>query len=409
MTCRSNRRRDLKPWFGIALIGLAMASASTRVAAQSHRNRLYWADTGTNKIQRADLDGANVEDLVVFPGLNQEPAAIAIDQGGGKIYWIDVGTHSLQRADLDGSTVEVLIPGGIEEPADLVIDAMNGLLYWSDGDAVRRAFLDGSDIEDVMFFLPDRPSQIAVDPSNGKLYWVSTRDEGGTLTVKIRRANLDGTAVEDVVTNDLIFPSDLVLDAGAAWLYWSDIGAVGNGQIQRIRLDDFTTETLISELDMTEPWGLGLDESNERIYWSDNRGNALQGTIKSASLTDGSDIRSVVGIGLQFPTSIALDAVVPTGIDESSATIAAPRLSVPWPNPVDSRATFTVVLPVDAPVTIELMDILGRTVDRLFEGRIPGRTTYPINLDATRLPSGLYAIRATGPGFVITRSFVRVP
>ena len=42
--------------------------------------RLYWVDAGTDKIQRADLDGSNVEDLIIT-GLSS-PTDLAAGCGG---------------------------------------------------------------------------------------------------------------------------------------------------------------------------------------------------------------------------------------------------------------------------------------------------------------------------------------
>ena len=68
---------------------------------------MYWTDWGTDKIQRANLDGSNIEDLVT-QGLSS-PSGIALDVEGGKMYWTDWGTAKIQRANLDGSNVEDLV------------------------------------------------------------------------------------------------------------------------------------------------------------------------------------------------------------------------------------------------------------------------------------------------------------
>ena len=62
--------------------------------------KMYWPDSVTDKIQRANLDGSNVEDLVTA-GLS-DPDGIALDVAGGKIYWTDTLTDKIQRANLDG-------------------------------------------------------------------------------------------------------------------------------------------------------------------------------------------------------------------------------------------------------------------------------------------------------------------
>ena len=74
---------------------------------------MYWTDSGTEKIQRANLDGSNIEDIVT--GV-EAPRGIALDVAGGKMYWTT--SSKIQRANLDGSNVENLVtrlrdPGGI--------------------------------------------------------------------------------------------------------------------------------------------------------------------------------------------------------------------------------------------------------------------------------------------------------
>ena len=65
---------------------------------------MYWTDWETDKIQRANLDGSQIEDLVTT-GLDS-PSSLALDVAGGKMYWIDAGTDKIQRANLDGSQIE---------------------------------------------------------------------------------------------------------------------------------------------------------------------------------------------------------------------------------------------------------------------------------------------------------------
>ena len=74
--------------------------------------KMYWTDFGTNKIQRADLDGSNVEDLVV----NLEiPGSIALDVVNDKMYWTYFSNSSpptgkFQQANLNGSEIKDLVP-----------------------------------------------------------------------------------------------------------------------------------------------------------------------------------------------------------------------------------------------------------------------------------------------------------
>ena len=77
-------------------------------------------DGGTAKIQRANLDGSQVEDLITT-GLSR-PEGLALDGGRGKMYWTDWSTAKIQRANLDGSQVEDLITTGLGAPLGIALD-----------------------------------------------------------------------------------------------------------------------------------------------------------------------------------------------------------------------------------------------------------------------------------------------
>ena len=81
------------------------------IALDLDMGKIYWTDL--TKIQRADLGGAHVETLVFTELL---PLGIALDVGGGKMYWTNykgAGVSKIQCANLDGSDVEDLVTNGI--------------------------------------------------------------------------------------------------------------------------------------------------------------------------------------------------------------------------------------------------------------------------------------------------------
>ena len=44
------------------------------------------------------------------------PQGIVLDAAGGKPYWADWGTDKIQRANLDGSEVEDVVSSGLLDP-----------------------------------------------------------------------------------------------------------------------------------------------------------------------------------------------------------------------------------------------------------------------------------------------------
>jgi len=85
------------------------------IALDNENGKIYWTVndlSSSSRIMRADLDGNNTE-VLVSSGL-LSPTSIALDLTGGKMYWSDQGTDSqrikkIQRANLDGTGVEEII------------------------------------------------------------------------------------------------------------------------------------------------------------------------------------------------------------------------------------------------------------------------------------------------------------
>ncbi len=196
----------------VVVSGLDGSNVLWGLALDVENGKIYWTDWGDDKIQRADLDGTNVEDLVTS-GLDR-PVALALDLGNGKVYWTDLGSQKIQRADLDGTNVEDLVTSGLVSPGGLTLDVGNGKMYWTDwgADKIKRADLDGTNVEDLVSSGLDQPVALALDLENGKMYWTDLDAD------KIQRADLDGSNVEDLVTgaDGLDRPYSLVLAVAAA-------------------------------------------------------------------------------------------------------------------------------------------------------------------------------------------------
>jgi hypothetical protein len=163
---------------------------------------IYWSNPG--EIWRAKLDGSDPTRLVAEGGVG-----LALDLAGGKMYWSDQGHGTINRANLDGSNLEVLVDGQ-SVPRHLALDLPGGRMYWTNGTSgdIRRAHLDGSGQEIVISGLIS-PIGIALDLAHAKLYWSHYVSAGD-----IRRANLDGSGQETLITG-LPGPTGIALDLGA--------------------------------------------------------------------------------------------------------------------------------------------------------------------------------------------------
>ena len=167
------------------------------IAVDGAGNKMYW--TRPEIIQTADLDGMNTQGLITS-GLHT-PQNIALDIAGNKIYWTEPRLNKIQRANLDGSNIQNVVEG-VESPYGIALDVAENKMYLTARGTgkIQCANLDGSNIQDVVTGV-EKPGSIAVDVKGRKIYWteyklISVLDRG---VGEIRRADLDGSNVEDIV------------------------------------------------------------------------------------------------------------------------------------------------------------------------------------------------------------------
>ena len=192
---------------------------------------IYWVDQTNRKIQRADLDGSNVVDVLTAADGVNSPTGLLVDSANGKVYWSEYFAGNICRANLDGTNIQTLY-SGLDSPAGMALDTANGLLYWTENplfvgmNRIRRADMDGGGpIENLVTTGTNDPVDLTLDLEAGKIYWTDG------ISGEIRRANLDGTS-GGVFLAGLTAPQGLELDPGARKLYWASDGGAAN-KIQR--------------------------------------------------------------------------------------------------------------------------------------------------------------------------------
>ena len=245
---------------------IANVPEASGIALDLTRDQIYWTETDTGKIRRANLNGSNVQDLIT--GLTG-PLSIALDLVRGKIYWTAqnwdgftgaVTASNIQRANLNGSNVQEIVTGlGII--ADIALDTSTGKVYWTDSElgTIQRANLNGSNVEDLVN--GDRaPSNIALDTAGGKMYWTDYDNK------EIVRANLNGSNVDTLVSG-LAGPSDIVLDTARRKIYWTDqtwnpaTGSITDSKIQRANLDGSNVQDIFTGFGEAAGIALGTSQT----------------------------------------------------------------------------------------------------------------------------------------------------
>ena len=184
------RRANLNG-FNIQLVK-ELTSVPKGLALDTSNGKLYLTNSW-GKVQRMNLDGTSFQSNLIVS--LDSPSGIAVDAAGGKVYWLEQTSDSsgrIQRADLDGSNVE-LVKELTSVPKGLALDTSNGKLYLTNSwGKVQRMDLDGTSFESNLILNLDSPGSIAVDAAAGKVYWAEANS--------IRRANLNGGNRQDVAT-----------------------------------------------------------------------------------------------------------------------------------------------------------------------------------------------------------------
>ncbi len=269
--------------------------------------RVYWADQYFNRIQRSNVDGSNVENLVT--GL-QNPRSVAVDSVNGKIYWNEEIPESISRTNLDGSNLEVIVAdAGPVRPIDL--DPSNGKIYWGDaGDpgGVYRANLDGTQIEEIVSV----PSVwgLALDLEGGTIFFATWE-----VPRKIYRISMDGTGLQLIYTLPPgATPGQLSVDSTRGKLYWTEFQS---GKIQRADFNGGAVEDVLIGLPKSGVVGLDVDPVSQMIYWAYRGVSAWESATDriQRATADGSRIENLVLGGMGNTLGVALEFSQPAEVD----------------------------------------------------------------------------------------------
>ena len=403
------------------------------IALDVDGEKIYWAGSWSGKIQRADLDGQNVE--ILFDPIAREPHGIALYLD--KIYWTDWMKGTIQRADFDGQNIEVLI-AGLKRPMDIALLA-GDKIYWTEETGrmldirrygagleigkIQQADLDGSDVKEVLTGLSNL-GDIALDVVRDKIYW-SERFH------TIQQADLDGSNVEPIVakSTDSYSTGKMALDVLAGKIYWiSEFNGVFNSAIQRANLDGSNVEAIVTIPPEREGWdhyeAFALDPIGNKIYeaiqtstFSSSEGAYRTGTEFSRSNLDGSNIEEMWRPSFNWweevpsaTTDIALDISHPTSVSTPVTTPAIPTtsgLDPNFPNPFNASTQIAYHLATPGPVRLTIYNTLGQPVRTLVNQFQPAGS-YQVRWNArdqrgTALAAGVYLVRLHYPGGEQTR------
>ena len=277
---------------------------ATSLAVDTTSGKLYWTEKLNNlnwKIQRANMDGSNLEIVKRLRGVVAQD--IAIDTAKGKIY-VTNGRSKIQRLNLDGSNFQPNFIRGLKSPENITVDTENGKIYWSEGADLKRANLNGSKHQDI---LTGSGPLTGIVVAGGKVYWTE-KSKGTGNSGQIQRANPNGSNAEKLVKINRSAPLDIAVDFAGRKLYWTD----SNGKIQRADLDGSSVEDVVTGLRTPASFSAGSSLQptitlagsvigSPAIYWADKQ----EGNIQRVNLNN-LNVEDIV-TGVPDSSAIALD------------------------------------------------------------------------------------------------------
>lgn len=181
--------------------------------------------------------------------IRDEEQEVASFAPGGNLFWNvnsnvaeDTFTAAPWKVMIKGLVFEVGLSG-------IAADEKNELLYRAifDDGSLRESRFDGSESRVILSGLSG-PVAIDVDAANGKIYWADF------VANVIARANLDGSGFE-------------VIAAGQANGGKANLADVAAGPAAQRSAPDAQA--------LAQPWGLAIDHSNAKIYWTEQSGNRV--------------------------------------------------------------------------------------------------------------------------------------
>ena len=318
---------------------------------------MYWTGRTNGTLHR--FAGSGVENLL--PNI-RNVTGLAVDVAEEKIYWVEKTTNrtgKIQRANLNGSNVE-LVKSLTSAPHGIAIDTTHNKLYITNSwGKIQRLNFDGSNFETDLITGLNTLKNIVLDIDGGKLYWT---EKTSNRTGKIQRANLNGSNVELVKSLSSV-PLSLAIDSANRKLYLTNSW----GKIQRLNFDGSNFETdFITGLEFPE--GIAVDVYSGKIYWTETDG------INCASL-NGENIQNIV-MGLSAPANIVLGiAQTHTSIAAAPVAFVAPidetQLYPNYPNPFNPETWIPYQLSKHADVTLCIYSVNGTVVRTLALGHQP--------------------------------------
>ncbi|VVD03450.1 unnamed protein product, partial [Leptidea sinapis] len=265
------------------------------LAIDSAGRKVYWTDGGRNSVEVSELDGTSRK-VLVWTGLDS-PRGIALHYEKGYMFWSDWGNVAkIERADLDGSNrdnLEGLMDIRVIQ-GDYNLDNVCGLnnggcshLCLRNSKGYSCACPTGLRFENET----DPESKICKKhPDNFLIFATQTSMTVISLdTPELREINIPVKEMKSSIALDFHWDNKLI--------FYTDVKL---NQIRTLDMENMTQSKTIVNSSLETPNGLAVDWIANNLYWTDNEYKVVE-----VAKLDGS-CRKVLLTGLSEPRSVAL-------------------------------------------------------------------------------------------------------
>lgn len=361
-------------------------------------------------VAAADLDGDGDNDLI-FANTGS-PGAVnrkCINDGNGTFVCDDVSpdtnsSFEVVLADFDGDAdIDIAFAntniGGANPINRMCIN--NGAATFSCSDisadadqstGVAAGDFDGDSDLDLIFLNFLARDRVCLNTGSASFTCSDLSTDAGD-SYAAAPADLDGDgdidlAIASPISNNSSRTNKLCLNDGSATFTCADLSS------------DTDHSRDIAAADFDGDGDFDLVVANEQWFTGDSRINQLCVNSGAAAFTCGDlspDSRNTraIAVGLLDGT------VVSNEHTPGSADIAEVRMTSR--NPVQDVATFVLTLQQSSSLDVQVIDVLGRNITRLFSGAVAAERPIHISWSTSDVPSGTYFLQIRGDNFVLSR------
>lgn len=263
------------------------------------QQRLYFSsqDANAKGIYRANVDGTSITPIVPF-GVSDSGTFIAVDDIGQKIYWADTSLYQINRADLDGTDIQnILSPAGVK---NLAVDPVNQKVYWLDASGLARSNLDGTSIETV--YVPTGGNQVtefSIDVDNHLIGFAMSYMGGSPRTIYKADLTSGLPIISPITVATDINQAGFIADSNSSAFFWFDASSVH--VFRTVGYSGSSATTVPVTLTGTGLiFGTAIDYPAANLYYADPSANVINKiNIVGATVSKVADVNN--------PQSVALD------------------------------------------------------------------------------------------------------